>query len=321
MQTNFLDVRSVVSFLYANEPLLYAILVTAIYGLSILIEVLILRKALHLFREKSPNLIDGLLIILNFSALAIWVAFSAPLFEVPQSYLLGGSALGVAIIGVSASYLGANFMGGLFIIFSRPFGVGDIIYYSGNVGIVTEIGLNYTKLLKLNKTEITVCNSNIVNALIHNSSVFVKQDSQKNQIEIDLADMGPENGKKSKKSSISFTDKAILKFNPNKLKKSFVNTFDIKKIVRLSYTFDIRQDMPNITTSIKDYEGRLNNLCKEFSDVFGFEPEFFFVDNYWRITTTFVITAVNAKVLFDNYSNFLEGILRNAYQITIGGGN
>ena len=211
-------------------------------------------------------------------------------------------------------------MGGLFIIFSRPFGVGDIIYYSGNVGLVTEIGLNYTKLLKLNKTEITVCNSNIVNALIHNSSVFVKQDPQKNQIEINLADMGPENGKKSKKSSISFTDKAILKFNPNKLKKSFVSTFDIKKIVRLSYTFDIRQDMPNITTSITAYEERLNTLCQEFSDIFGFEPEFFFVDNYWRLTTTFVITAVNAKVLFDNYSNFLEGILRNAYQINIGGG-
>ena len=162
MQTNILDFQSFIQYLINNQPIIYALFVTLIYGLSILIELLIIRRALHLFREKSPNLVDGLLIILNFSALTLWVAASAPIFKINQNYILGGSALGVAIIGLSASYLGANFMGGLFIIFTRPFGVGDIIYYNGTLGLVTEIGLNYTKLLKLNQTELTVCNSNIV---------------------------------------------------------------------------------------------------------------------------------------------------------------
>lgn len=318
MQTNILDFKSWIPSLQTNYPIVYSLLVTIVYAIIIFIAVLIIRRIFHLFRSKSPNLIDGLLIIINFSALVIWVAVSAPLFKVNQSYILGGSALGVALIGLSASYLGANFMGGLFIIITRPFGVGDIIYYNGTVGLVTEIGLNYTRLLKLNKTELTICNSNIVNALIHNSSVFVKPQKKNNQVEIDLVEEGSDKEIK-KGATISFTNKAMLKFNPNKLTHTLTDSLNIKKIVRLSYTFDIRQDMPNLDVSIKAYEQRLQNLCTEFEDVFGFQPEFFFNDNYWRISTTIVITAVNARVLFNNYSNFLEGIIRNAYSINVGG--
>lgn len=303
--------------LKSHYPLGYSITITLAYGIAIFILVLIIRKFFHLFRSRSPNLVDGLVIILNFSSLAFWVAISAPLFEIPQSYILGGSALGVALIGFSASYLGANFMGGLFIIFTRPFGVGDIIYYNGTVGLVTEIGLNYTKLLKLNRTEWTVCNSNIANSLIHNSSVFVKADPSQNEIEINLSD-DPEN-QKNKKGVTSLANKAIVKFSPNKLTHTLVDSLNIKKIVRLSYTFDIRQDMPNLDVSLVGYEKRLKQVCLDFSDKFGFEPEYFFVDNYWRITTTFVITALNARVLFDNYSAFLEGIIKNAYNINLGG--
>ena len=318
MQDVYQNIISLLDNLQTTYPVAYSILLTIGYGIGIFLIILIIQRFLHLFRSRSPNLIDGLDIILNFSALAIWVAISAPLFNVPQSYIYGGSALGVAIIGVSASYLGANFMGGLFIIFSRPFGVGDIINYNGTVGLVTEIGLNYTKLLKLNRTELTVCNSNIVNALIHNSSVFVKPDHQKDQIELELADDDP-NKDNGKKGNMFLANKAILKFNPNKLTQSVFDTINIKKIVRLSYTFDIKTDLPNYDVSVRSFEKRLKQLCKNFTDKFGFEPEFFFVDNYWRLTTTFVITAVNARMLFDNYSIFLEGIVKSAYEIDLGG--
>ena len=319
MQSTNIDIQSMINSLELDHPVGFAILICILYAITIFIVIFILKKFLHLFRSRSPNLVDGLIIIMNFSGLAFWVAISAPLFKVDQSFFVGGSALGIALISISASYLGANFMGGLFIILSRPFGVGDIISYNGTIGLVTEIGLNYTTLLKLNKTELTVCNSNLVNALIHNSSVFVKHDSSQNQIEIDLTDEDPNKSKKTKNGLSSITNKVMVNFNPNKLTHTVVDSLNIRKIVRLSYTFDIRQDMPNLDTSIKGYEQRLNQLCQEFTETFGFEPEFFFVDNYWRITTTILITAINAKVLFDNYSNFLEGILRNAYKINAGG--
>ena len=321
MQTNFLDINSAIGYLYSNQPILYAILVTFIYGICILVEVIIIRKLFRLFRERSPNLVDGLLIILNFSAIVLWVAFSAPLFHINQSYILGGSALGVAIIGISASNLGSNFMGGLFIIFTRPFGIGDIINYNGNIGVVTEIGLNYTKILQLNRVEFTICNAILVNALIHNSSVFVKSSDQTtNEIEIDLSQNAP--GEDQKKSDFSLAmNKIHLKFHPSKLTHGLTDSLNTKKIVRLVYTFNIRQDMPNIDVSIDGYENRLKLVCQKFTEVFGFEPEFYFVDNYWRLTTTFVITAINSHVLFDNYSNFLQEILHGAYSIDFGGIN
>ncbi len=320
MQTDIIDLKSFIHFLYFHQPVVYALLVTLVYGLSILIELLIIRKTLHLFRSRSPNLVDGLLIILNFSALALWVAFSAPLFHVNQSYLIGGSALGVAIIGISASNIGSNLMGGLFIIFTRPFGVGDIITYNGNVGLVTEIGLNYTKILQLNKIEFTICNSNLVGAMIHNSSVFVKGSSHTtNEVVIDLTEDTQDADKKSDFSVAM--NKINLKFHPSKLTHGLTDSLNTKKIVRLVYTFNIRQDMPNIDVSIQGYENRLKIVCKKFTEVFGFEPEFYFVDNYWRLTTTFIITAVNSHVLFENYSSFLQGILQEAYQLNIGGKN
>ena len=318
MQTNILDIQSIIRYLYLHQPTLFAIVVTLIYGICVLVELLIIRKLLNLFRDRSPNLVDGLLIILNFSAITFWVAFSAPLFHINQNYILGGSALGVAIIGISASNLGSNFMGGLFIIFTRPFGVGDIITYNGNVGLVTEIGLNYTKILQLNRIEFTICNANLVNALIHNSSVFVKSSSHTtNEVEFDLTENAVNGDKKSDYSIV--LNKLSLKFHPSKFTHSLTDSFATKKIVRLVYTFNIRQDMPNIDVSIEGYENRLKNVCKKFIEIFGFEPEFYFVDNYWRITTTFVLTAIDPYVLFNNFSNFLQNILHEAYLIDFGG--
>jgi small-conductance mechanosensitive channel len=314
------DLNYVVSYITTNYPTLGYIFESILYGIAIFLVVIIIRKILHIFRPKSPNFTDGLIIIINFTSLAIWVAKIAQIFAIDNTLVLGGSALVITIIGISASYLGSNLMGGLFIIFTRPFGVGDIITYGGNRGLVTEIGLNYTKIMRLNKTTVIVPNSNVVNALIHNSTVFVKQNENSNELEIDMSNEQNDKAVKSEtKSNFFIKNTAIFKLSTNKIANSFVKTFDIKKIVRFTFSVDIRQDMKDIASSIANFEERLKILCKEFEGRFGFEPEFYFEDNYWRITTTFVVTALNAKLLFENYSPFLQGILKSAYNIDLGG--
>jgi hypothetical protein len=235
--------------------------------------------------------------------------------NIDTSIILGGSVFTTLIIGLSASFIGANLMGGIFIVLTRPFGVGDIITYGGSRGLVTEIGLNYTKILRINKTIVTIPNSNIVDALIHNSSVFVKHTQKKtDEIELDLKEE-----RKSDESLVKLPDKLLIKFSPNKMMKPFLDTIDKKRITRFTFNVEIRQDFPNPKNSILIIEERLNSLCKEFITVFGFEPEFYFQDNYWRITTTFIITSINAQVVFENYSPFLEGILKSVYNINTGG--
>ena len=157
-------------------------------GTIIFVLMFFIRKILRLFRSRFPNGIDGIIILLNFSALLVWVYVSViEILKIDTSIILGGSVFTLTIIGISASYIGSNLMGGIFIIITRPFGVGDIITYRGSRGLVTEIGLNYRKLLKINRTIVTVPNSNIVGALIHNSTIFVNHSQKKeDEIELDL---------------------------------------------------------------------------------------------------------------------------------------
>lgn len=306
---------NVMKYINNLDPTIVNILIIVLIGLGIFVLVLIIRKILHLFRSYSPNIIDGLLIILNFTALLAWVSAIVVIFNFNYAYILGGSALIITIVGISASYLGSNLMGGIFIIITRPFGVGDIVTYGGAQGIVTEIGLNYTKILQLNKITLIVPNANIVNAMIHNASIFAKKDREKSdEIVIDLNGQG-----RDKKNHSSITNKIVLNFSPNRVTQSLRKSFDVKKIVRFSFYTELRQDMPNLTVAIKDFEQRLQNLCKKFTPIFGFEPEFYFTDNYWRVSTMFVITAINAQLVFNNYSTFLEGIVEAAYNIKLGG--
>ena len=312
MQSNNFNI---IDYIESLGPNAINFLMIVLLGLIIFVLVFIIRKILRVFRSRSPNIIDGLTIILNFTAILVWISAVAVMFKFNPTIIFGGSALIITIIGISASYLGSNLMGGFFIIATRPFGVGDIVTYGGAQGIITEIGLNYTKILQLNKIILIVPNSNIVNAMLHNSSIFAKKNLEKvDEIVIDI------NGQdKDKKPHAGIPNKIVLNISQNKIAHSLRKTFNVKKIVRFSFYTELRQDMPNLTVAINDFEQRLQGLCKKFTSVFGFEPEFYFTDNYWRISTMFVITTLDAELLFNNYSVFLEGIIEAAYNIKLGG--
>ena len=306
----------IIEYLDSLSPDVIHFFQAILLAIGVFIALRIIRFFLRLFRGKSPNFVDGLTIILNFTGLIgyIYLIGWFNIYTFDSNLALGGSVFTITIIGISASYLGSNLMAGIFIIITRPFGVGDIITYGGTRGLVTDIGLNYTKILKINKVQLTIPNSNIVNAVIHNSSIFINHTAQKSDgIEIDIQDEDAGGDSKAKLS-----DKIRLNFSPEKLTKPLLKSLDIKKLVRFTFNIEIRQDFGD-DVSINSYEKKLKSLCQSFTEKFGFEPEFYFDNNYWRINTWFIITALNAGLVFQYYSPFLESLLKTAYNIDVGG--
>lgn len=79
--------------------------------------------------------------------------------------LAGALALAV---GFAAQDLISNFVAGVFIIQDEPFQTGDWIEWNDNVGVVEEVQLRVTKLNSFDNEEMTVPNSDLVNAVVTN---------------------------------------------------------------------------------------------------------------------------------------------------------
>lgn len=98
--------------------------------------------------------------IVVLTAMALW---GIPLSAVIAALTSGGVAFSLAAQGV----LG-NFAGGLLILISHPFKVGDYISVNGNEGIVKEILAIYTIVEKFDNTVITIPNGSLTNTNIIN---------------------------------------------------------------------------------------------------------------------------------------------------------
>lgn len=84
----------------------------------------------------------------------------------------------VAIIGAAGIAIGlalqgslANFAGGVLILMFKPFKVGDLIFVNGNLGIVIEIDILYTRLRTFDNRIITMPNGNVANSDVDNRSM------------------------------------------------------------------------------------------------------------------------------------------------------
>ena len=106
------------------------------------------------------------------------VAIASVLVLIPGMEKIGSSILtsaGIlaAAIGLASQDALSNFIGGLFIIISKPFRVGDYIQLDGNVaGTVKEITLRHTVIVNTENRTIFVPNSKINSNVIVNSTVL-----------------------------------------------------------------------------------------------------------------------------------------------------
>lgn len=94
-----------------------------------------------------------------------------PGMEKVSNSILASAGIGAMAVGLAAQGALANIVGGMFIIFSRPFKVGDYIMVDNVIkGTVTEITLRHTVIKNTENRMILVPNSTMNSSTIINSS-------------------------------------------------------------------------------------------------------------------------------------------------------
>ncbi|MHA2052985.1 MAG: mechanosensitive ion channel family protein [Candidatus Hodarchaeales archaeon] len=203
-----------------------------------------------------------------------------------QEFILGFSALMVTVIGFASTSIASNVYGGLYLIITRPFKVGDLIRTQKAIGIVDEIGLNFTKIIQIDKTPVIIPNSNLLNVSLLNYSIKFPRD--------DIPHSG-----------VLKTFEAIKLFSTEFY-------FDAEYIKYRAF-IQIQLNVRSPPISIKELTNRLDKVCEEFKPVFGLKPEYYLGKYEFRQSVYFLITAPDGYTIFNSWSYFLESLVTGVF--------
>ncbi|MFV2015420.1 MAG: mechanosensitive ion channel domain-containing protein, partial [Candidatus Heimdallarchaeota archaeon] len=137
-------------------------------------------KIKNMLEIAVDDVINGIKVIVRLGAVIAILYAAMFIYDLSIESILGLSALLGAIVTFSSVQAIQNFIAGLFILVSRPFGIEDLVYISGKEGVVTEISLNYTRLKTFDESYIYIPNKNILNAVIINYNRKIKKKKDKN---------------------------------------------------------------------------------------------------------------------------------------------
>jgi small-conductance mechanosensitive channel len=130
------------------------------------------------------------------SATILVVGFFSALLVIPEvraiaGGLLASSAVLGVIIGFASQQTLGNFVAGLLIAITQPVRLGDRVTYSGDSGVIEEIGLTYTMIRTTDEARIVVPNSKLVSDTIRNSTIRSRETYAEITVQVPLtADLG-----------------------------------------------------------------------------------------------------------------------------------
>ena len=233
-------------------------------------------------REASSGIIFGLRLFFFAFALLCLIAWSG---EVVSAYIVAGGALLGTAIGLAFSKALSNIVSGFYVLVARPFRVGDYVRMGDSEGIVIEITLNYTRLLRPDHTRQFIPNSTTIDQKLTNFRVRIDDYFDERGLEYhrDIFDLDDD-------EDTRFRD-AIEKFK-----------FILKGDEVYRYTFDIELEK---TCSQPDAKTYFTKTCEKWQPQFILPPEYFF----WNSTATtvvyrFAIIVVNPKEIFTKGQDF-----------------
>jgi small-conductance mechanosensitive channel len=122
----------------------------------------------------------------------IAVGLFSALLVIPQvravaGGLLASTAILGVIIGLASQQTLGNFIAGLLIATTQPVRIGDRVSYSGEDGIVEEIGLTYTFIRTVDRRRLVVPNSKLASDPIVNASIRSRETFAEVSVPVPLA--------------------------------------------------------------------------------------------------------------------------------------
>jgi small-conductance mechanosensitive channel len=126
---------------------------------------LVVRAATYILTRLSERSVERRITFKMFVPVTRFVVYAAamylvliPLLELTSEQILAFSAVFGAVLALGVQDLFANVVGGLVIIFERPYTVGDKVELGEHYGEVTGIGVRSTKLVTPDDSVVTVPN-------------------------------------------------------------------------------------------------------------------------------------------------------------------
>ncbi|MFX1250557.1 MAG: mechanosensitive ion channel domain-containing protein [Promethearchaeota archaeon] len=246
-------------------------------------------------RSKTipPEAKNGVSLIIGLFQLFIIGFGISFFFGVDTTTLISTSTIFATAIGFASTSIAANIVGGLYISLARPFSVGDLIKTQGTEGIVLEIGLNYTKLMSFDRTVLTIPNSILINTTLLNSNISVAEERERSE----------------KAQKFKFR-KVTIKI-PSIITDGILYSLDQSELVR--YVMKVELKLEGGKTVATTTES-LDKVCESYKEIFGFPVSYYFGGMEFRLDTYFLITTRNVNTLVENYSAFLEAIVKAHYR-------
>ena len=246
----------------------------------------ILKIFVRRFPKISPDLKNGIVLTISIIQLSILTLGTFILLGQHQEALVALSTISATIIGLASISVASNIFGGLYLLITRPFKVGDLIRVSDSFGIVDEIGPHFTKIFRLDRTIVTIPNSNLLTASLLNYNI-PGQDIWLQPIEI--------LDKKIKFDILSpdyYTEPPCVRFR-----------------WMIPFTFNAVEP----PLSIRTLRERLDKICEEYTPVFGYKPEYYLGRYEFRQNVFLVITASDPYTIFNSWKFLMESIVKIVY--------
>jgi MscS family membrane protein len=167
----FLSFSQEINFYFLN--VIKLLVLAAITWLIIRIIDVVLEKVLHPIIGKTQTKFDDQIIHVLSKTLKVVIVIMAIIialdsFGIDVFTLVAGVGIGGLAIAFAAKETISDVFGGISILLSRPFILGDSIDSNGVIGTVEEISLRHTKIRNLDKRLVIIPNAKIAGGIITN---------------------------------------------------------------------------------------------------------------------------------------------------------
>ncbi len=238
------------------------------------------------FPRISPDLKNGIVLATSIIQLSIVTIGTFIFLGQHQEALVAISTVSATIIGLASISVASNIFGGIYLLVTKPFKVGDMIRVQDSFGIVDEIGLHFTRLVQLDRTIVTIPNSNLLSAALLNYNI-PGQDIWLQPIEI-----------LDKKISFDILSPDYYTEPP---------------CVRFRWMIPFTFNAINPPLTIRTLRERLDKICEKYTPIFGYKPEYYLGKHEFRQNVFIVVTASDPYVIFNSWKFLMESIVRTVY--------
>jgi hypothetical protein len=256
-----------------------------------------------IIRANTSNVLKVVVRIVGvFSiVLSIFIVFE---ININTIQIISISSFSGAFIGFASSEVMSQIISGIYIISSRSFGVHDLVQIDDVIGIVMEIGLNYTVVQKLDGNTVKIPNKTILDSKIKDFTIKLDEEIKKRQAHLSRSDqvnvrnVNPEAARKGK-------------IDWKKLRYILDDLTDFafeEEITRFVFRFDGDFSIPSNVL-----RERLDAICKQYQPVFEHLPQYRLMNLDFRPEFQMIIYCFSPFVILHNMDAFMSDIAHALY--------